>query len=375
MLRIAMRCGCVGLFVALSASSLPAADEKPVDRKKFAVTDVAQADADFAVQGEYSGSLFGDYGFAEWAGLQVIARGDGKFEAVEYRGGLPGDGWDGFHKRAYTGETGEAGTILRGENRSIILQNGIAFVYDGAGRYLGQLPKFHRRSPTLGAPPAPGARVLFDGTTVEHFKNGKMTEDGLLMIGADTIEPVGDFYLHLEFRTPYMPYARGQGRGNSGVYIQGRYEVQILDSFGLEGVENECGGLYKTKAPDVNMCLPPLEWQTYDIDFRAARFDSEGNKVADARLTVWHNGVPIHNHVAIPNKTGAGAKEGPEPRPIRLQNHGNPVHFRNIWLVDYSAPQVVEPGSYAAAYAAVPAVPCNPAPYCYPCGRRRCRCR
>jgi hypothetical protein len=144
---------------------------------------------------------------------------------------------------------------------------------------------------------------------------------------------VEDFRLHLEFRLPFMPYATGQGRGNSGVYIQRRYEVQILDSFGLEGVANECGGLYRQQPPDVNMCLPPLTWQTYDIWFTAARFDGEGNKTANARITVLHNGVPIHNDYEVVAKTGAGRPEAPEPMPILLQDHGNPVRFQNVWIV------------------------------------------
>jgi hypothetical protein len=146
--------------------------------------------------------------------------------------------------------------------------------------------------------------------------------------------PVHDFQMHLEFRTPYMPQARGQGRGNSGVYIQQRYEVQILDSFGLDGVDNECSGLYKQTAPAVNMCLPPLAWQTYDIWFTAARFSANGkSKVANARITVLHNGVPVHSNREVTNKTGGGKVEGPEDFPINLQDHGNPVTFRNIWLV------------------------------------------
>jgi hypothetical protein len=140
--------------------------------------------------------------------------------------------------------------------------------------------------------------------------------------------------MHLEFRTPYMPQARGQGRGNSGVYIQGRYEVQVLDSFGLEGADNECGGLYKQRAPLVNMAFPPLAWQTYDIDFTAPRFDAAGKKTHNARITVRHNGVVVHNDVEITAKTGGGAPEGREARPIKLQDHGNPVHYRNIWIVE-----------------------------------------
>jgi len=163
----------------------------------------------------------------------------------------------------------------------------------------------------------------------------------------------------LEFRTPYMPQARGQGRGNSGVYIQQRYEVQILDSFGLDGVDNECGGLYKQTAPAVNMCLPPLAWQTYDIWFTAARFAADGKtKVANARITVLHNGVPIHANREITAKTGGGKVEGPEDFPINLQDHGNPVTYRNIWLVNQISDTTP--------------LPC-PTPHCF--GKRFGRCR
>jgi len=152
------------------------------------------------------------------------------------------------------------------------------------------------------------------------------------MTGTTTNLAVNDFHLHLEFRTPYMPYARGQGRGNSGVYIQRRYEVQILDSFGLTGQPNECGGLYRQQSPAINMCSPPLTWQTYDIHFQAARWDKDNKKTRNAVITVFHNGFPIHDQQEIKSKTGAGKAEGPEPMPIHLQHHGNPVAFRNIWI-------------------------------------------
>ncbi len=139
--------------------------------------------------------------------------------------------------------------------------------------------------------------------------------------------------MHIEFLVPYMPSARGQGRGNSGVYLQSRYEVQILDSFGLEGAFNECGALYRQRAPDLNMAFPPLSWQTYDITFHAPVFDVCGNKCRFGRLTVLHNGVAVQNDIRIQTKTGAGQPEGPSVLPIKLQNHGNPVQFRNIWLM------------------------------------------
>lgn len=141
--------------------------------------------------------------------------------------------------------------------------------------------------------------------------------------------------LHVEFRTPYMPKARGQARGNSGVYILGRYEVQILDSYGLEGKDNECGGVYQVAAPALNMCYPPMQWQSYDITFAAPRFDEEGKKTQNAHLTVTHNGVKIHDNTDIPHPTGA-AQNSDETKPgfICLQDHGNPVEYRNIWIVE-----------------------------------------
>jgi len=142
--------------------------------------------------------------------------------------------------------------------------------------------------------------------------------------------------LHLEFLLPYMPHARGQGRANSGVYVQSRYEIQILDSFGQEGAFNECGALYRERKPDLNMCLPPLTWQTYDIWFRGPRFGADAQKTENARFTVSLNGVPVQNDVELASGTGAGKRigEGPNPLPTKLQNHSNPVRFRNIWLVE-----------------------------------------
>jgi len=193
------------------------------------------------------------------------------------------------------------------------------------------------------------ATVLFDGKDFSQWegpKGGavpwKITADGAMQIvpksgSITTKQNVQDFILHAEFKTPQMPPdVKGQGRGNSGIYIQQRYELQILDSLGLEPKNNDCGSIYTFKAPDRNACKKPGEWQTYDILFRAARWadkDGKPQKVQNARITVFQNGVLIHDNVDVPRKTGAGQPEGPQPRPILLQDHGNEVAFRNLWIV------------------------------------------
>jgi hypothetical protein len=177
--------------------------------------------------------------------------------------------------------------------------------------------------------------VLFDGASADAFRDGRVTDDRLLAEGTTSVARFQDFTLHLEFMLSYMPQGREQGRSNSGCYLQGRYEVQILDSFGLAGEDNECGAIYGVRRPNVNMCFPPLSWQTYDVDFTAARYDSSGTKTANARMTVRHNGVVVHKDVEVPDSTRAApVVEGPDPGPIYLQDHGNPLRFRNIWVVE-----------------------------------------
>lgn len=304
--------------------------------EQFAATaDPAEAakDPDFGLQGEYVGELPDGK-----VGVQVIALGDGKFEAVLRKGGLPGEGWDGGERETTTGERSEDGSVTFTKDAiSAVLKDGTITATSAEDANLGiTLTKVERESPTLGAKAPEGAVVLFDGSeaSVEtHWKEGK-TENGLLTQGALSKTEFTDFSLHIEFLLPWMPKARGQARGNSGLYVSGRYEVQMLDSFGLAGVDNECGGIYKVAAPKQNLCYPPLRWQTYDVDFTAARFDGAGNKTANARVTVRHNGYAIHEDLELPGPTGgARLKEETGPGPVFLQNHGNPVRYRNIWVV------------------------------------------
>ena len=186
--------------------------------------------------------------------------------------------------------------------------------------------------------------VLFDGSTTkawEHLDGTKVAwhlEKGVMRVNPGrgsilTRELFNDFTLHVEFNIPDLPESStDQSRGNSGVYLQGRYELQILDTAGMEPASNLCGGIYGQRAPDVNAAKPAGEWQTFDIEFTSPTWDERGQKVGNARLTVWHNGVVIHNDVEVTAKTGAGNAEGPGPGAILLQDHGAEVAFRNIWI-------------------------------------------
>lgn len=150
-----------------------------------------------------------------------------------------------------------------------------------------------------------------------------------------TRQPYRDFQMHVEFNVNEVAGAADpEKNGNSGIYIQQRYEIQILNSYGVSEEDYKasyCGSLYRMKKPDKIANKPAGQWQTFDIAFRAARFDGD-KKTENARITVYQNGKLIHDDVSIRNKTGAGKKEGPDPGPIKLQGHHNPVRFRNVWI-------------------------------------------
>lgn len=192
----------------------------------------------------------------------------------------------------------------------------------------------------------PGGMVLLgQGGELSAWKMEKDGSDAAWTVegGVATVKPgsgsivtrekFGDMRLHVEFNVPDTGLP-GQKAGNSGVYIQKRYEVQILDSHGRERLQDdECGAIYKIRAADLNACLLAGEWQAYDIEFRQPRWNKAGKKTANARITVWHNGRLIHNDAEIPGKTGAGSPESPEPAELRLQDHGDFVKFRNVWIL------------------------------------------
>ena len=201
-----------------------------------------------------------------------------------------------------------------------------------------------------------GAIVLFDGTDLDQWVNchGDKAHwklaDGYMEVtplkghrcpriqGIKTSKLFGDFQLHVEFNLPAAASV------NSGIYLLRRYEVQIINSHGAKIGKSNCGELYKQKPPDRDMCKKPGQWQSYDIMLRSPRFekgaDGKSKKIENARITVIHNGVAIHNNVIMKGKTGVGFPESPEPGPIMLQDHGSAVQFRNIWII---------PGPAAAA--------------------------
>lgn len=287
------------------------------------------AGPELAVQGEYEGACGSNK-----LGAQVIALDSGLFRAVFHRGGLPGAGWDRSEKIQVSGTSDGDKTLFAGTWNAEVRAGAMTGKTDLGEGF--ELKRVVRHSPTEGLPPPAGAVVLFDGGNADAWEDGHLDARKLLEAGTRTKRAFQDFTLHLEFLLPFKPAGRGQNRGNSGLYLQDRYEVQVLDSFGLKGVDNECGGIYKQAAPAVNMCFPPLEWQTYDVEFQAARFDPSGQKTKNAVVTVKHNGVVIHDKLELSTATPGGAfkTEVPEPGPIQLQGHGNPVYYRNIWIVE-----------------------------------------
>ena len=192
--------------------------------------------------------------------------------------------------------------------------------------------------------PPSDAIVLFDGTDLSEwtFTDGRPSNweisDGSMTVqrggGIVTKKKFGDMQLHIEFCTPSPPRGEGQDRGNSGVYLQGAYEVQVLDSYGNKTyIDGMCGAIYEQYPPLVNVSRQPGEWQVYDIIFRAPRFDSQGKMVNNPIITVLHNGVLIQNHVEIHGITRSAISETENPTgPIFLQDHDHPVKYRNIWV-------------------------------------------
>ena len=346
---------CVVLLDAAGAAAAP--PKKPPRKKKpptnaFGTVELARkAGPDFDIQGEYAGTA-GD----KKIGVQVIALGSGEFQAVFLPGGLPGAGWDAKRKGLCNGKLADGKVVLSPATGGRNYMNGSPaqfsatkkFPPDGQGDYSATITggkltgktdtgagieaaKVQRKSPTLCAKPPAGATVLLAFEPGKAPSLAEWTNDKWAALSAGCMQVVpktrgnstkkrfsGPWLLHVEFMSPFMSKARSQGRGNSGVFPPGGREVQVLDSFGLEGLANECGGVYKSHPSRVNMCLPPLSWQTYDITYHVPA-DGKGQ----AWYTIVHNGVTIHEKIMLGRPRSGG---------LNLQDHGNPVSYRNIWL-------------------------------------------
>lgn len=307
---------------------------------------------DYQVQGEYIGVLTAADGTTQPMGAQVVAIGAGAFRAFLLPGGLPGAGWDNGARFIAQGKTQGDDTRLQsvdGRGYSGTVSGTTLSGQNDKGEKFA-LKKTMRASLTLNAPPPSGALVLFNGRDVKAWRQGRIERGGVLSAmlhpgvkrvgeGPVTQRAFKDFHAHIEFRLPFKPYGRGQSRCNSGVCPQNRYEIQVLDTFGY-GLGNQtaegdvCGDLAGQSPAALDMCFPPLSWQTYDIEFHAAHYNAAGHKTQNARVTVKLNGVVIQKDATLRGSTPLMQPEGPQPGPLMLQDHGSPVVFRNIWLVE-----------------------------------------
>ena len=322
-------------------------------------------------------------------GIMVQGNWQGEFSSADWqsrslRAQVVGESWTDFRCYIYVGTEGdnEIRGLLKGKTDKgitpfqgeIDLGENLGGVYGVEGQIAkgvfsgslksksgGKSAEFSMKrvmlkSPTLGQEPPEGAIVLMmdqgeskeqqqelQAKQAETFekewnveKRWGVNADGAICMSPSSIwtkKEFGDADYHLEFQTPYMPTERDQGRGNSGFYIEGRYEIQVLDSFTDEPRDNQCGGIYQQAVPLCNPSLPPGEWQTYDVSFRTPRFDADGKKTENARLTVKLNGVVIHDNLELrrPTPGGVAGNEATQGV-ILLQDHNNYVRFNNAWV-------------------------------------------
>ena len=325
----------VGLLVLGMCARLTAAEKaapKSGEKAPKAPPPKVTQEPDDGIQGLY---FSGDPPAAK-ADAKVLGQGGGAYKVILTVGSSPAAELAGKlegGKVVLSGSGGESGTIA---DKKLTVT---------AGDKKYELAYTVVKPPTLGEKPPAGAIVLLpfeEGKkpSLEAWNPPSWTplDDGSMQVSKGDIftkQEFGDIKLHLEFWLPYESAGRQQGRGNSGVYLMDRYEIQVLDSFGLVPKNNDCAAVYTQVAPKVNACLPPACWQTYDITFRAPRFDADGKKTKDAVVTVVQNGVTVQDQTVVKGPTGV-AKSKPEVKKatFHLQDHAHPVKFRNIWLVE-----------------------------------------
>jgi hypothetical protein len=293
------------------------------------------------LMGEYEGVFHADQKVTLKAVGKVVDEGDNHRVVLYTTGATP------IEQGAYVevsgpvqGAQAEFSSRSGGYTWKVQFKDGTLTAKSEYGQYF-EVKKIESKSPNAGLKPPANALVLLaweEGKPpdMSGWTNAQWQalEDGSMQIapgkGANrTKQQFGDIQqLHLEFKLPLEPTKRGQGRANSGVYLADMYEVQVLDSFGLTHTSGDCGGLYNIARAKVNACLPPEVWQTYDITFRAPRLDEKGEVKELPRITVVHNGVKIHDEQEI--RMARHRAKGP----LQLQDHGHPIQFRNIWVVE-----------------------------------------
>jgi hypothetical protein len=358
----------IGLSVGANAESLDQAAEEAA-RKLFDPQLIGTA---LGLQGEYVGRD-GDKPLA----MQVVARKEGAFHALLFEGGLPGDGWEGgvyglLESNSVSGESVVFSAPVD-DGCSAVLAGGSLLLKRGGREAL--LNRVERKSKTLGMPPPEGALVLFGGAQpgVDAFEQRPDIEGltapvmfgGHLMAGAVTKRKFRDYALHVEFLTGWEPQNIPWRRADAGIYMLSRYEVAIGDSFGFDfdlsgatspgrprlpdelkkplqfpaqkgnGAPRVCGSVFTYPSMVPNACLPPLVWQTLDIEFQAPRFDAEGKKISKAVVSVQLNGQQTVEKLEVNGPTPHGFKgpESPEG-PIWFEAFGRRVLYRNIWVLE-----------------------------------------
>ena len=280
---------------------------------------------------------------------QIVALGKGEHLAkiyvdgnkIEIEGKTKGKAEDGlclYDAAVEVGPELEGGTYqIKGQVTGGVFT---ATVEGPSGSGAFELRRVIKGSPTMGAKAPEGATVLLgEGAPEDAFVRHPLwgiSADGVMKPSYSSVitsKEFGSAKYHIEFKTPFMPEERGQGRGNSGVYLMGRYEMQVLDSFTDAPMDNLCGGIYKKAVPTTNACAPPEEWQTYDITFSAPEYDASGNKTKDASISAIHNGTLIHDKVVLPSCTPGGVSgEEAAMGVLMLQYHHDDVSYRNVWV-------------------------------------------
>ncbi len=332
-----------GLTVAIQFNTSRSAAVRTHMRNWLDELAACVADGFDPIMGEYAGLRNMSDGRVVRADAKIVAEGGGHYRAALTAHGDPpmtlvlenDPESESLILVGSSDTTGWKGTFSRGRLDILPDEKGI-----GSFRLLPAA----RRSPTERLAPPEGAVVLlpFEAgrpTTLDAWtnKNWKVLPDGSVMVAGGhnrTVNHHGSGLFHIEFKTPFQPEARGQGRGNSGVYFGSRYEIQILDSFGLTPGMGDCGSIYGVAITGQNASLPPEVWQTYDVVYRAPHVKDDGS-FEPAQMTVFHNGVKIHENQPVPRPTTAAPEKRNAARgPLYLQDHGNPVCYRNIWYLE-----------------------------------------